>query len=79
MSLRRRLPVDEDIVEVEVHDEVHQRLLDARRGRRILALVVCLAAEEANGVGCLSVGHCVCDARCGELRGQQAVLGVGVG
>jgi hypothetical protein len=44
------LPVDEDVVESELHDEVNQRLLDARGCSRILRSIGCLAAEEADRV-----------------------------
>lgn len=44
------VPVDEDIVEGEVHNEVDQRLLDARRGSRILATFAFLASKETDCV-----------------------------
>lgn len=50
------VPVDEDIVEVKVHDEVNQLLLDAGWGS-IPAVAIALAREHANGVQRLSVGH----------------------
>lgn len=42
--------VDENVVEMEVHDKVDQRLLHARGGRRILGLVTQGAAEKVDGV-----------------------------
>ena len=52
--------VEEDVVEMEVHDKVDQLLLDTRRGGAILSLVTRLAAEDANRVCCLPVRHGVC-------------------
>ena len=52
--------VEEDIVEMEVHDEVHQLLLDTRWGGAILTLVARLAAKDADRVCCLPVRHGVC-------------------
>lgn len=40
--------VEENIVEVEIHDEVHQLLLHARRGGAILPFIARLAAENAD-------------------------------
>jgi hypothetical protein len=40
--------VKKDIVQVEIHDEVDQLLLDARWGGAILALIARLAAEDAD-------------------------------
>lgn len=51
------VPIHEDVVEVEVHDEVDQALLHAARGSIALAALA-LAGEDADGVGRLSVGHC---------------------
>lgn len=46
--LANLVSVKEDIVEVEIHDEVDQLLLDARRGGAILPFVARLAAENAD-------------------------------
>jgi hypothetical protein len=43
-------PVDEDVVEGELHDEVDQRLRDARRSRRILPAIAGLAAKKTDRV-----------------------------
>lgn len=42
------VPVDEDVVEVEVHYKVYQRLLDAGGGGAILMIVARLAPEKAD-------------------------------
>lgn len=55
------MPVDEDVVEMEVHDKVGKRLLDAGGGR-ILAVVSSVAGKDADGVGRLSVRHGWCAA-----------------
>jgi hypothetical protein len=47
-TLEVRVPVDEDVVEGKFHDEVHQRLLDAGRCRRILDTIASLAAKKAD-------------------------------
>lgn len=52
-------PVNENVVEVKVHNKVGQRLLYAR-GSSILTVPVCVAGKHAHGVCRLSVGHCVC-------------------
>jgi hypothetical protein len=44
------VPVDEDIVKGEFHDEVDQRLLDARGRCRILHAITSLAAEQTDRV-----------------------------
>lgn len=56
-SFAAAAPVDEDVVERKGHDELDQRLLYARRGRRILAAFAFLAAKEADCVRRLPVCH----------------------
>ena len=51
------VPVDEDVVEGEIHDEVDQRLLDARRSSRILATFAFLATKETDCICRLPVRH----------------------
>jgi hypothetical protein len=51
------VPVDEDIVEGELHDKVNQGLLNAGRCRGILDAIASLAPEEADRVCRLSVRH----------------------
>jgi hypothetical protein len=51
--------VNKDIVEMEVHDKVDEGLLEARRGAGILMAIANLAAVNGDGVGGLSVSHCV--------------------
>jgi hypothetical protein len=46
--LANLVSVKKNIVEVEVHDEVDQLLLDPRWGGAILALIARLAAEDAD-------------------------------
>ena len=52
--------VEEDVVEMEVHDKVDQLLLDSRRGGAILTFIARLAAKDANRVCRLPVRHGVC-------------------
>ena len=52
--------VKEDIVDMEVHDEVDQLLLDTRRRGAILTFITRLAAKYADRVCCLPVRHVVC-------------------
>lgn len=54
--MRGRIPVDEDVVKMEVHDKIDEGLLDLGWSS-ILAVVGGSAAEEAGSVCSPRVGH----------------------
>jgi hypothetical protein len=68
-SWSSNVPVDENVVKMEVHNKVHQGPLYVGRGGILAALITGLATKKADGVCCLSVGHCGC-CDVGEVEGK---------
>ena len=58
--LANLISIKEDVVKMEVHNKVHQLLLDTGWGCAILTLIARLAAEDADRVCRLPVRHGVC-------------------
>lgn len=57
MLRQRLIPVYEDVVDVEVHNKLNKRPLDAGGGD-VLPLVARIAGEDAYSICRLSIGHC---------------------